>query len=865
MNKKIKLLWILLFVFIFFPFNKVFAAQNEAWKYTTRRIQLSTITSASGDYYITNKLNKYSFTGRFNIHEVHNTRTNEYYQGYCLHAELPVPTMDETVIEHDGFSDLIDRYKNPVSDSQKKILENILTAGYQNGNRSIFGSVVNYSSGINTSCSDISVCRQTLVTQILVWEVMEGARTNYNDRPNDLSPNTYDYVSSDPALLSIYLNILSQARYLANDGDVPGTFGKTYTLSWNDSKKRYESDSINIGEYNIDTSSLPSGVSVSNKQNNNIRIYSTNELSSEKTIKFKLVKGNTLNQNNSFKWFRFSRTGNYQDVLMGNYQKVLQKTLNIKTEVGKFRIIKKDKDTNKEIKGAKFNVYKCGNSNGNCNLKKVVYSIDLSNSSKSKVYDLKKSGIYLFREVKIPNGYQKIEDFMLDFQVKDGKTKVSGLFSDVATVVSGTNNSPIVEINITNESKKFKISKVDGKTNSPIKGASFKIKNSKGNYIKFNKEKGTYNYNSNGKEDTIYDSSKSSYQFALLPKGEYIIEEVKIPYPYVLSGSKSDRETKIKIDDNLNMYVYNYLTKEYEKSSNATITIKNYTTKVEIIKKGKNNTKLSGVTFELYNKDKTRQICLEKTGDGIYEYTEDQDLKFRVPIQLVTSKSGKITINYLPVGTYYLKEVKTVDGYVIDPTVEWKEIKVNVTRNGQTSPVQVLEWPNAKGEFCFYKIDEDGNYLTDGKFKIQVYNEKNSTYEDVALIFNSKENNYTFDTTGKSDIYTFSPVANGETCFVDINAKGNYRIAEIEAPEGFVLPKVSETNADFVVNENGYVIGTTTIINKKVTVGEGAEAQAELIINISTGQQRIRYAIIITVLLVAIAGLIILNRKMGKK
>ena len=72
-------------------------------------------------------------------------------------------------------------------------------------------------------------------------------------------------------------------------------------------------------------------------------------------------------------------------------------------------------------------------------------------------------------------------------------------------------------------------------------------------------------------------------------------------------------------------------------------------------------------------------------------------------------------------------------------------------------------------------------------------------------------------------------------------------------------------NALEIFNENGYVVGTTTIINKKVTVGEGAEAQAELIINISTGQQRIRYAIIITVLVVAIAGLIILNKKMGKK
>jgi len=691
---------------------------------------------------------------------------------------------------------------------------------------------------------------------------MENARHNYSyDPQNGVPNNTYNYVSSDPALLSIYKNILDQARDLSEEGNIPAAFGQTFTLSWNDSTKQYESESIDVGSYNIETSSLPSGVSISDKNGGKVQLHSKNQIENPVNIKFKLVKGSTVAGSSSFRWFRFATSG-LQDVLMGNYQKVFSRELKIKTELGKFKIAKKDNDTGKDLKGAKFNVFKCTNTTGDCDLKNVVYSVDLSNNSLSSEYKLLKSGIYLFRETQIPPGYEKVDDFYINFEIKNGKTTAKS-DAKFVSVKEDNNSSNVLILSIYNESKKYSINKIDGSTKEVVKGTHFKIKDSNGNYVKFNLLKnGCYVYDSNGTHDELYDANKSIYKFSLLPKGEYIIEETGVVYPYTLSSTKEERETKIKIDTNYDLFVYNYTTKKYERASNASVTVNNYKTKVEIIKKGKNNVKLPGVTFELYNSDKSKQINLIKTGEGIYQYPEGGT---GTPIQLITNASGKIAINYLPVGTYYLKEVKTVDGYVIDPTVEWKEIKVVVTRSGQTSPAQILEWPNAKGEFCFYKIDEDGNYLTDGKFKIQSYNEKNSTYEDVSLIFHENENNYTFDTTGKSDIYTFSPVANGETCFVDVNAKGKYRVVEIEAPEGFVLPKVSETNADFVVNENGYVIGTTTIINKKVTVGEGAEAQAELIINISTGQQRIRYAIIITVLLVAIAGLIILNKKMGKK
>lgn len=859
MNKKIKALGILLLLtLIFFPIHNA-----SAWAYLPRVVKYNSFTSAQAGTYNINDSKTYYFGNNLYIHEAH--EGNITYHGYCLHANKSVK-IGGNLQRYEGFSELkSDKTNASLTESQQELLKNILASGYQNDNHNIEDTIVNYSTNgsIYTTCRSTTVCKEVLATQILVWEVMDYGRTNYNYNPNGIARNTYAYISTDGELKQIYERILDNARDLTDEGNVPDAFGKTFNLTWNDSQNRYESESIYIGDYNIDTNSLQGGISVSDKNEGKIQIYSDKQLNSNNQINFKLIKGTTSDSYLPFQWFRFTNTGKYQDIVLGSYKKVIQKSLYIKTEEGKFKVAKFDKDTAKQLIGAKFNVFKC-DSTTSCDWNNVVYSIDLSSSYISNEYRVIKSGIYLFREVAVPNGYEKLSDFLINIVVKDNNTSISllGDANKYVTVDSNTNNTPVVTLKVLNETKKYSLNKIDGNTKSAIKGAHFKVRDSKGNYLKFKNVNGTFTYDNNGDITELVDLNRSTYTFALLPKGEYIIEEVSVPYPYTLSGTQSERETRIKIDTNYDLMVYNYNQNKYERSSTASVTVSNYKTKVEIIKKGKNNTKLPGVVFELYDKNKINQISLLKTSDGIYQYPENGN---GTNIQLITNSEGKITINYLPVGTYYMKEVKTVDGYVIDPTVEWKEIKVEVTRDGQTSPIQLFEWPNSKGEFCFYKIDEDGNYLTDGKFKIQVYNESSSKYEDISLIFNEKENNYTFDATGKSDIYTFSPVANGETCFVDINAKGKYRVVELEAPKGFILPNVSETNADFVVNENGYVIGNTTIINKKVTVGAGADAQAELIINISTGQQRIRYAIIISVLFIVIFGLIILNKKMSKK
>ena len=329
MNKKLRL-FIILFIsiIIFFPFKNV-----SAWEYNTKWVKLSTFTTAPGGVYnisgtVSHKFYQYTW---LNIHEVY--QGNDYYHGYCLHAGKFVDNVGSIVYEHSGFGDLYSTTTGQtLSASQQELLKNILASGYQNGNRDIIGSIVVPSSTKYSSCVDANVCRKVLVTQILVWEVMENARHNYNyDPQNGVPNNTYNYVSSDPALLSIYKNILDQARDLSGEGNVPAAFGQTFTLSWNDSTKQYESEGIDVGSYNIDISSLPSGVSISDKNGGKVQFYSKNTIENPASIKFKLLKGTTVAGSSSFRWFRFATAG-LQDVLMGNYQKVFERSLKIKTE-----------------------------------------------------------------------------------------------------------------------------------------------------------------------------------------------------------------------------------------------------------------------------------------------------------------------------------------------------------------------------------------------------------------------------------------------------------------------------------------------------------------------------------------------------
>ena len=854
---KKRLLKILLFIILFVPFFNVSATSHSMITISTDSFSSA---DTSRDYYI-----GYSNTHNFSKMYFHQIITDdgESYLAYCLDDGMTAPTAQGQIYSANYNWDqaFYNKTGAVLSEKQFNTLRNIMAVSLQLSGESV-GDFVNY--------SDNTAKKGVLATQILIWEIMDGVRDDYRlSNYNSESPNTYDFVKTDPELKTIYENIVNAAWEL-DESNLPTSLGKTYIMHWNDGKGKYSVSGINVGLF---TPSLYDGDLDVDNNEGNLTITSTEVIEEESTIQLQRIVGALYDRIrpeeihyepssssiNSLHVFKFDQPTGRQKVLLGFYRGLDKGELKVKSEKGKFRITKKDTTTNKTIKGAEFKLYKCS-SQTKCDTKETA-TIDMKNKDISDYVTIRKSGLYLIKETVVPSGYEKINDFYVTFTINDDGG-VSATVDSSAKNVTKVTEGNTINLVIGNDAKYFNIKKIDGRdSKTQIKGAEFQIKKSDGTIMKFNQvSNGKYRYDSNGTITSLKSNDLSTYQVSGLPVGEYILEEKSVPYPYVLQGKQAERETKFRIDKNDFLQVYNYSTNKFIKASDVTITVKNFKTRISIIKTGLKSKIIPGVTFELYDKNKQNQIPL-RYENGEYIYNSGG-----TPIQLVTNSNGLITINYLPEGTYYLKETSTpVDsGLVIDPNNQFTQVEVFVNRNDATPYNYRKEVRNGKGTFCFYKIDEDGNYLDSGKFKLQMYNVNTSKYEDKALIFN-QDKTYTIDETSKSDIYTFSPISEGQTCFVDINAKGKYRIVEIEAPEGFVLPSVSETQAEIVINEYGYANGDALLINKKVKTGEGAQAQAELIINIQTGQNRVHYILALVTIIAIISGLIIYKKKIDKK
>ena len=850
MKKKIFSLLLILSIFII-PLKSAYASTHYL-KYEST----SKFTEASGGYYIGSYW--YNSGSTMYYHNVYDNGLT--YTAYCMDVGKGANNNRAGSITNGSGATLYNRNGTPITGDRLELLKNILAAGYQDTSDRL---QMSYTSKVSSMSIDDK--KKYLATQVLVWEVMEGARTGYDDSSYSSSyPNSKSYIAKDSNLQKYYNEILNTAKAYST-GAKPSGFGKTYTLHWVDGKGLYESVTFNKGDYNFSAED-PLGLTIDNDNPSNAYAISVTPFSGTKKINFwKSVGGTTNNTYESLRWFNFSSGSNMQKALIAYYMKTLTGDASFKVESGKFKITKKDSTTKKNLKGAVFDLEKCS-SVSKCT---KIKTIDLTDKSVSDEIEIDKSGLYKFKEVKVPFGYDKIGDFYVTLTIADdGKVdaQIDGQYQKYVEKNTATDTT-ILNINIYDEARYFNIKKVDGRNTSlSINGTSFQIKKD-GTALKFTKESdGKYRYDANGTITTLKQDNMNVYSVSLLPAGEYVLEEIDVPYPYVLPSKQIERETKFKIVNDVNdrnnyLQTYNYTTNKYIKSADVTVTIKNFKTRVLVNKTGLNSKPVKGVVFELYDSNKTNQIKLRVDG-GEYIYSTNGSV-----MQLVTNDKGQFAINYLPEGTYYLKEISTPadSGLSIDPDNQWTKIDIYVNRNDATPINYSKEVRNAKGTFCFYKIDEDGNYLDSGKFKLQVYNEKNAKYEDASLIFNSNNNNYSIDLTKKSDIYTFSPVSNGQTCFVDVDVKGKYRVVEIEAPEGFVLPKSSEAQAEITINEYGYATGDAVIINKKIKIGDGAEAQAELIINIQTGQNRVHYIVVICSIVLIITGLLIFKKKIDKK
>lgn len=120
-----------------------------------------------------------------------------------------------------------------------------------------------------------------------------------------------------------------------------------------------------------------------------------------------------------------------------------------------------------------------------------------------------------------------------------------------------------------------------------------------------------------------------------------------------------------------------------------------YTYQFIVVKQDGDNkdTKLSGAEFKLYSDQSATKEVAVSLAKGAY--TVDP----KGTAVLTTGTDGKITVNGLDSGTYYLKETKAPSGYKLDDTV--REVTV-------TPDSKVVEAKN--GEAIAYKVNDDSNH-----------------------------------------------------------------------------------------------------------------------------------------------------------
>ncbi len=362
-------------------------------------------------------------------------------------------------------------------------------------------------------------------------------------------------------------------------------------------------------------------------------------------------------------------------------------------------------------------------------------------------------GIYTFKQTTSTKNYYKVEDFTINISEYDER--------------------PIYKLLSDSEIRaKVRIIKKDKDTKENIKDSSIKFKifdvtNNK--YLSLN-----VSYPEN-KETTIFEVDKNGIfitPIALSP-GDYILEELEEKMDgYIYNPEKihfTIGESSSFIEENNETYLEIPF---YNKKVKGQINITKYGEEI-VIKDNKYSYKeiaLEKVTLHLYAKEDIYE-------NKVLIYPKDSLVK-----EITTDIEGKVEIKDLPLGKYYLKEIKTIENHILEDIVYDVELKYH---DEKTEIVErTIEIKNSlyKGSLTINKIERVSN--------IPIPN--------TLIEIRTKEGNI---------IYKGYTDQNGQIILNDLPF-GEYYLSEIEASTGYRIleDKIyfeisSETNSIEVYNE----------------------------------------------------------------
>lgn len=496
-------------------------------------------------------------------------------------------------------------------------------------------------------------------------------------------------------------------------------------------------------------------------------------------------------------------------------------------------------------------------------------------------------GTYTVKQLTTTKGHEKIDDFNIE-------VKTTG--EVVKKVIS---NAPITA--------KLRVVKIDAETKEVIKRANIKFKIFDVKNNEYVCQTITYPNKTTICEWETDSEGEFTTAYPLMT-GTYRLEEVDQVVEGYLWNSQShefsiDEDSNLKTDSE---YGIIFDTEFENQPVKGEIQIKKTGEVAELTEEGFifKTDNLEGVKFGLYALDDiiwNNKLIYEK--DSLVE-------------EKITDKDGNIVFDNLYLGKYYVKEIETLDNYVLDenkyeaellykdqytPVIFYSESILNILKTGKleftktdiseskTLPNALIEIYTENDELVFSgRTDSEGKIviekLPQGKYYI-LEKEAPEGYKlnEEKMPFEIKENGEIIkstmkdeDITGtleftKVDISTDEPLPNtlieiynaetDELVFsgrtdengnitIDKIKYGKYYILEKEAPEGYQL---NEERMYFEITEDGQVIKSVMKDEKIVEVP-------------NTGLSEIDYSKVTPIIIIVLgAGLIIYATKKNKK
>lgn len=374
-------------------------------------------------------------------------------------------------------------------------------------------------------------------------------------------------------------------------------------------------------------------------------------------------------------------------------------------------------------------------------------------------------GEYLVKETKTPKDYITAPDFTIS--VTDDYTE----YEDIEQIkIININNRPF-----TSQVKLIKVDEETGKTVT-LNGASFKIKNSEGNYV-VQKVAGqkidTFTTNSKNQVITSFGKLGEVTLPLELDAGTYTVEEIKVPDGF------------LELEEPITFTITNQHDYDMDEDETPILTIKvaNAQPKGKIIINKTDKETGKAMTDIEYLLTAKNDIVSGIDGSILFK-------KGETVAKGKTDVNGQIIIDDLFMGEYELKETLTNEGYVLDETVHDIIFKAeDTTTKEYTHEINVTNIA-PYGQIDLYKTDKD-------------------TKEPLGDI--------TFELTAKEDIYSLDGrntllYKAGDKVSVDISENGLYVTNELgeihigNLPLGKYELKEVQTLEGYVPNDTVYDI-----------------------------------------------------------